>query len=293
MMVSATDPVLVKPCYNRRLMQIGIFLCIAVIVLGLFFMGFAWFVRIPKPDLLSRALEAISRIRLLTQGFFLVLLAGSSCLRLRYSIRQNAKRDHLRQLAASGDRQTVHLAQKQPESYSNRLVFPITVRIFMPIKVTLWWLTSLLGLATLVLILLIAQTPDAFSNPSGAMTVVFVIFALLLLVWLVAILLGSTAPKKIIIADTSITVKELGGSRTIHWQDARLFSLPHTSSDPHAIWQFELASSQAIISWRYLEKPGFLNLATTISYEEYNRLIDSLNSYIAMWTKLPLYDLRR
>lgn len=47
------------------------------------------------------------------------------------------------------------------------------------------------------------------------------------------------------------------------------------------------------MSWSYLDKPGYLSLAATIPYTDYNQLLDNLNSYIVTQTKLPLYDLRQ
>jgi hypothetical protein len=51
----------------------------------------------------------------------------------------------------------------------------------------------------------------------------------------------------------------------------------------------------AIVSWHYLQQPRrwtWLLLRASLPYDEYNRMVDALNSYVVARTGLPLYDLR-
>ncbi len=292
-MTSSTVLAVVKPGYNRRWIQVGLYCFIISIAVGLFNMAFAWFVRVPEPDLTSRALEAINRFNQCAQGFLLAVTGGSLSLLLRGSLRRNEQRDRLRQLAATGDQQEVHLAQEQPKPYAGQLSLPLTMRSFMTIGSTLLWCTILFVLVTLVAAISIVLTPDVLSSKISFATVITVIDIFVFLTLLIFILIGVTARRQITISDTGITVKNPGRPHTVLWNEAKLFSLPHTTSNANEIWEFELASTNAIATWAYVEKPGWINWASTMPYEEYNRLIDDLNSYVMMRTGLSLYDLRK
>jgi len=292
-MTSLAAPLIVKRGYNRRWLQLGLYCFIVGIAVGLFNMAFAWFVRIPEPDLTDRALEAINKFNQCLQGFLLLTIGCSNSVLLRRSLRRNEQRDHLRQLAANGDQQEVHLAQEQPKPYAGQLSLPLTVRSFMTVGSTLLWSAILFVLVTLVAAISIILTPDVLSSKISFATVITVIDIFVFLTLLIFILIGVTARRQITITDMGITVKNPGRPHTVLWNEAKLFSLPHTTSNANEIWEFELASANAIVTWAYVQKPGWINRASTMPYEEYNRLIDAINSYVMMRTGLSLYDLRK
>lgn len=78
----------------------------------------------------------------------------------------------------------------------------------------------------------------------------------------------------------------------VRWETAKLFSLPHTTNTDFKVWSFELADEHAIVTWHYLQEQRWLSQRASLPYNEYNRIVDALNSYVVARTGLPLYDLR-
>jgi hypothetical protein len=101
-----------------------------------------------------------------------------------------------------------------------------------------------------------------------------------------------------------LTVTEHGlllpGFRTVHsvsWRDAKLFAIDGlfgAKRYPHPTL-FELSSPNDIVRWTWM-RPGSLKVLfyarPALSQEDYNQQMQSLLSFIAARTGLPLYDLR-
>lgn len=79
-----------------------------------------------------------------------------------------------------------------------------------------------------------------------------------------------------------VTVRRLGRSHTLHWEDARLFALVGVS-------MYELSGEREIVRWvRARDTSAF---RPTIPFAEYQRQMDGLLLLAAERTHLPLYDL--
>lgn len=82
-------------------------------------------------------------------------------------------------------------------------------------------------------------------------------------------------------------------SRTMRWEDARVFALVDGFRRPGSTSTYMLSSGKSAIRWTRLARTRWYSvIVPIISDEEYQRQMDALQSYIAARTDLPLLDLR-
>jgi hypothetical protein len=225
-----------------------------------------------------------------------------------------------RQMAAGGDQKL--LASEQPRPDANALPLPTVLGQSSPVTSDSSLLTTVVqrpnwniflvifGVAFLTVIIfaviiflflptLLPPLPHHRALPLAFVFIAVAVFVVLMLLYC-SILFGVMYFK----ARQHLTVTEHGlimlGFRKVHsvsWQEAKLFAIdgifgarryPHPSI-------FELSSANDIIRWTWMRRSSFRVLfysQPVLSEEDYNRQMQSLLSFIAARTGLPLYDLR-
>jgi hypothetical protein len=87
--------------------------------------------------------------------------------------------------------------------------------------------------------------------------------------------------QRVEVTDGGLTVRRLGRSHTIRWEDARLFALADLST-------YELRGERGDVRWvRARDTSAY---QPTIPFGEYQRRMDGLLLLVAERTRLPLYD---
>lgn len=87
--------------------------------------------------------------------------------------------------------------------------------------------------------------------------------------------------QRVEVTESGLTVRRLGRSHTIRWDDARLFALADLST-------YELRGERGGVRWvRARDTSAY---RPTIPFDEYQRRMDGLLLLVAERTRLPLYD---
>src|SRR6266571_1160703 len=124
--------------------------------------------------------------------------------------------------------------------------------------------------------------------------VVFSIVAVFMLTGLFAIFLSPLGRPQITVTEGGLILNH-GTKVIMPWYEARLFAMYGTfgKQKSGASITFELSSARAILRWtwvlRWTLSPG---MEPVIPYDEYNRQMQALLSFVVARTGLPLYDLR-
>ena len=202
----------------------------------------------------------------------LFFLFSGEIIRSVKSIRRLRLGERRRQAAAAGP-QTVLIALPQP------LLIPWA----LPLPFTIWF------------------RPKGFA--AGLEAVFVIILWVLVILWLrplvifgVLALLTSIPSwlslyQRIEVSEEGMTVRFPFHSKTIRWQEARLFAVDVLAKGSQPADHYELSSEITILRWsRKLEPSRFTRLSSP--FPEYAWQIDALLSLIAGKTGLQLYDLR-
>ena len=225
-----------------------------------------------------------------------------------------------RQMAAGGDQKL--LASEQPRPDANALPLPtvlgqpspVTSASSLPttfVQRPNWTIfLAIFGVVFLTMIIfavvIILFFPTLFPPlpHHRALPSAFVFIAVAVLVVLILLFCGTLFGVLYFKARQHLTVTEHGlimfGFRKVHsvsWQEAKLFAIdgifgarryPHPSV-------FELSSADDIVRWTWMRRSNLrvvFYAQPILSAEDYNRQMQSLLSFIAARTGLPLYDLR-
>ncbi|HZU65635.1 MAG TPA: hypothetical protein VFA09_00030 [Ktedonobacteraceae bacterium] len=225
-----------------------------------------------------------------------------------------------RQIAAAGDPSL--LAAQQPRPDADALPVPTVIGEASPAKSNTslrttfkqrpnWkvfliilgsFFVGMIVIAVLFFVFfptLFPPLPHHHTLPSIFVIIVIAVFVVLMLLY-GGLLFGVMYFK----ARQHLTVTENGlmmfGFLKVHsvpWQEAKLFAIDGlfgAKRYPHPTI-FELSSANDIVRWTWMRRSSFrvvFYARPVLSEEEYNRQMESLLSFIAARTGLPLYDLR-
>lgn len=138
------------------------------------------------------------------------------------------------------------------------------------------------------LILPLLGAPERVLHP----TVQFLTISLLLTVALTILGLLSHY-QRIEVQAEQLTVRSAYRHRAIGWREARLFALDGAINPKEPASSYELSGATTIVRWsRQTSRSASRLVQLGRSYEEYDRHMTALLSFIAAKTSLPLCDLR-
>jgi len=215
---------------------------------------------------------------LLASAVLFVLLAIWSTWGARFMLRLERRR----QAAARGSGAHTFLATELPSPRTVPLSLPVIIgiRAKWRLKVIVWpW----------VALLVLAAADDAFNHRVWDVGLFVAVLGALGAHSFLAHLV--TGERQIEVTDDQLTERVGGLEETVPWEEARLFAI---TRGRHATVSYELASSQASVTWVWV-RPGTLSarlFEPTIPQYEYDRQMEALLALVAAKTGLPLYDLR-
>jgi hypothetical protein len=83
-------------------------------------------------------------------------------------------------------------------------------------------------------------------------------------------------------------------TKTVHWEEARLFAVRGPTTPFVSAVTYELASANEVVTWKPLRRLHWWSIERpVVPFEEYQRQMEALLSLIAAKTHLPLYDVRQ
>lgn len=197
-----------------------------------------------------------------------------------------------RQLAVQRAQQSVPMAAEQP--LPNATVCPLPYMLRLGPR----WS------AVFVAFLLILLASTGLTILSIGKLDLFTLLITLLLsgvgAALISTLLVKASYNQIVVTETGLRVVRYRGTQHfVQWETAQLFAvLPvgPASRKSHLPLAYELSSATEIVRWVRMRRHTPFSLLLFYKplnpFEEYNRQMDSLLTYIAAKTGLPLYDLR-
>ncbi|HEV2460297.1 MAG TPA: hypothetical protein VGS80_18215 [Ktedonobacterales bacterium] len=229
--------------------------------------------------LLSVCANGVTELRKVWGNLLATLGMSATCF---VQARRWARINSRRQAAARGDMILASLAAEQPVPNEAALALPHSITM-KPCKLQ----NALFGLALAGgMLLLLLGYWRVTGDSSG--WVLIVIFAGLLVVF------GLLAPA---FPGSRLTVMSYGLKVHWHgevvWRDARLFAVRGGGNPSTPATRYELATERGTVEWRRLRRIRWFSLEQPeLSFEEYDREMDTLLAVIAAKTGLPLYDLR-
>jgi hypothetical protein len=200
--------------------------------------------------------------------------------------------DQLRLRALQGD-QTL-LAKVQPVADAFALPIPTTIRLRSTSKV---YLILLCFIAMIVLVTVIGAIVASHHLSTTAILVLLLVVIFIIVVGAVVsiltyMLVRRSTVYEIALTEQGITTKYRGYTTRITWNNARFFAL--SDRYKRALPQtYELDSDDAVARWMWIPRNMYraFSFEPSMSYEEYNRRMQSLLDLIAAKTRLQLYDL--
>jgi hypothetical protein len=168
-------------------------------------------------------------------------------------------------------------------------VLPTSIDLDGRHKVALGWAVAVN--ATSALALLLAQVIAVSFALDGHILLLFALFSVLYTVG-AAIFVAEPPHQTIRITEAGMTVRT-NESRTIAWNDARIFALVEGGERSGSTKIYMINTGKSSVRWSYRPHTRWYSVTTpTTSDEEYQRQMNALLSYIAARTGLPLLDLR-
>lgn len=229
-------------------------------------------------------------------GLFLGVFAFSltiAILRLRGVVRQDQRR---RAAQAVGMQHRLALAG-QPIPAVNGLALPAVIRL-VP-RTGMYIATGLFLAGTFVpqlAFLLVGQAPDSQNVEQFGVFAAFGVFGYFLLIFAIAaFVMLFTLRQRIEVYADGVTVKRVRGGGAVRWFDAQLFAIVRIDpwrTGPKFYTQYEL--SHAYLTMRFLRvgrRNPFLRPAG-MTWDEYDRQMDTLAQMISAYAGLPLQDVR-